>query len=296
MPRYWPVWLGLGAMKLMAALPFRWQLTLGGWIGRKLGRFATRRCRIAETNLALCFPELTTDQRATLLEAHLAAMGIALFEMANAWWATDEKLRNLTRFEGTEHLEQAIARGKGVILLTGHFTTLELGGRFMTLQQPFHTMHRPHKNRLYEIAQRRQREWRSRLPPIPHEDLRGLLRAFKQGHVVWYAPDQNHGLRNSIFVPFFGVPTCTLTATSRLATLSGAAVVPYFARRLPGTAGYEVVILPALDHFPSGDIAVDTRRINELLEHYIRQAPEQYLWVHRRFKTRPPGQPNLYPF
>jgi KDO2-lipid IV(A) lauroyltransferase len=296
MPRYWLVWLGLGAMKLMVILPFRWQLILGSWIGRGLGRFASRRRRIAETNLALCFPKLAQDQRAALLEAHLAAMGIALFEMATAWWATDEKLRNLTRFEGVEHLKQAMARGKGVILLTGHFTTLELGARLMTLQQPFHAMYRPHKNPVYEIAQRRQREWRCQLPPLPHEDLRGLLRAFKQGHAVWYAPDQNHGLRNSIFVPFFGVPTCTLTATSRLATLSGAAVVPYFPRRLPGTAGYEVVILPALKNFPSSDIAADTRRINELLEQYIRQAPEQYLWVHRRFKTRPPGQPPLYSF
>lgn len=282
-------------MKLMAALPFGWQLTLGGWIGRGFGRLAARRRRIAEINLALCFPELTADQRAALLEAHLAAMGIALFEMATAWWATDEKLRSLTRFEGTEYLEQAMARGKGVILLTGHFTTLELGARLMTLQQPFHAMYRPHKNRLYEIAQRRQREWRCQLPPLPHEDLRSLLRAFKQGHAVWYAPDQNHGLRNSLFVPFFGVSTCTLTATSRLAALSGAAVVPYFPRRLPGMAGYEVVILPALENFPSSDLAADTQRINELLEQHIRQAPEQYLWVHRRFKTRPPGQPGPYP-
>ena len=280
----------------MAVLPFRWQLTLGSWIGLGFGRLAIRRRRIAEINLALCFPELTAIQHTALLAEHFAALGIGLFETATAWWAPDEKLHGLARVEGAEHLQQALDRGKGVILLTGHFTTLELGARFITWQQPFHAMYRSHKNLLYETVMRRERKRRSRLPPLPHEDLRGLLRAFKQGRAVWYAPDQNHGLRNSVFAPFFGIPTCTLTATSRLAALSGAAVVPYFPRRLSGTAGYEVVILPALENFPSSDITADTQRINELLEHYIRRAPEQYLWVHRRFKTRPPGQPSLYPF
>lgn len=295
-PRYWPLWLGLGLMKIMAALPFRWQLTMGRAGGRWLGRIARRRRRIAATNLELCFPELTAARRAELLEAHFAALGMALFETAMAWWAPDEQLRELARVEGVEHLERAMARGKGVILLTGHFTTLELGARFITWHQAFHALYRPHKNPLYETVMQREREHRSRLPPLSREDLRGVLRAFKRGHAVWYAPDQNHGPRNSVFVPFFGVPTCTITATARLATLSGAAVVPYFPRRLPGTEGYEVVVLPALEHFPSDDVTADTRRINELLEHFIRRAPEQYLWVHRRFKTRPPGSPSVYRF
>lgn len=293
-PRYWPIWLGLGLMKLMAALPFPWQVAMGGQIGRWIGKAARRRRRIAKINLELCFPELSPRQRSELLDAHFAALGIGLFETAMAWWAPDEKLRGLARVEGIEHLQRALDRGKGVILLTGHFTTLELGARFITWHQPFHAMYRSHKNLLYEAVMRRERERRSRFPPLPHEDLRGLLRAFRKGRAVWYAPDQNHGGRNSVFVPFFGIPACTITATSRLAALSGAAVVPYFPRRLPGTNGYEVVILPALDNFPSGDVVEDTRRINEMLEQHIRQVPEQYLWVHRRFKTRPPGSPSLY--
>ncbi|HRD65100.1 MAG TPA: LpxL/LpxP family Kdo(2)-lipid IV(A) lauroyl/palmitoleoyl acyltransferase [Candidatus Competibacter sp.] len=293
-PRYWPIWLGLGLMKAMAALPFRWQLAIGGQAGRWLSKIARRRRRIAEINLTLCFPELSPIRRTALLEAHFTALGIGLFETAMAWWAPDAKLRGLARVEGADHLEQALARGKGVILLTGHFTTLELGARFITWHQPFHAMYRSHKNPLYETVMRRERERRSRLPPLPHEDVRGLLRAFKKGRAVWYAPDQNHGIRNSVFVPFFGVTACTVTATSRLAALSGAAVVPYFPKRLPGTAGYEVVILPALADFPSADVEADTQRINELLERYVRQAPEQYLWVHRRFKTQPPGKPSLY--
>lgn len=294
-PRYWPIWLGLGLMKLMAALPFRWQLAAGAQTGRWLGTIARRRRRIAATNLALCFPTLSSIERERLVEDHFAALGMGLFETAMAWWASDEKLHGLAQVKGVEHLEHAMARGKGVILLTGHFTMLELGARFITWHQSFHAMYRSHKNLLYENVMRRERERRSRLPPLPHEDIRGLLRVLKKGRAVWYAPDQNHGLRNSVFVPFFGVTACTVTATSRLAAISGAAVVPYFPQRLPGTAGYEVVILPALTHFPSGDIAADARRINELLEQHIRRAPEQYLWVHRRFKTQPPGAPGLYP-
>ena len=278
----------------MAALPFGWQLAAGGQVGRWLGKIARRRRRIAEINLSLCFPEWSPAERNRLLEAHFAALGIGLFETAMAWWASDDQLRCLARVEGAEHLEHALAQRKGVLLLTGHFTMLELGARFITWHQPFHAMYRSHKNRLYEAVMRRERERRSRLPPLPHEDMRGLLRAFKKGRAVWYAPDQNHGIRNSVFVPFFGVTACTVMATSRLAALSGAAVVPYFPKRLPGRAGYEVVILPALSEFPSGDIEADTRRINELLERHIREAPEQYLWVHRRFKTQPPGAASPY--
>lgn len=294
LPRYWPLWLGLGLMKVMAALPFRWQLIAGTHFGRWLGKIARRRRRIAEINLGLCFPELSPAERGRLLEAHFAALGIGLFETAMAWWAPDERLRGLARVKGAEHLERALAQGKGVLLLTGHFTMLELGARFITWHQPFHALYRAHKNPLYETVMRRERQRRSRLPPLLHEDMRGLLRAFKKGRAVWYAPDQNHGIRNSVFVPFFGVTACTVTATSRLAALSGAAVVPYFPKRLPGSAGYEIVVLPALNHFPSGDIEADTRRINELLERHIRAAPEQYLWVHRRFKTQPPGAPSPY--
>jgi len=158
--RYWPVWLGLGLMKMMAALPFRWQLAIGGRVGRWLGKIARRRRHIAEINLSLCFPDLSSSQRTALLEAHFAALGIGLFETAiglfetaMAWWAPDAKLRGLARVEGAEHLEQALARGKGVILLTGHFTTLELGARFITWHQPFHAMYRSHKNRLLSIPQ-----------------------------------------------------------------------------------------------------------------------------------------------
>lgn len=292
--RYWPTWLGLGAMRLIAALPMTWQVAVGERVGRLLGKLSRRRRHIARVNLGLCFPEMPPQSREALLEAHFASLGIGFFETAMAWWAPDDKLRGLARVTGMEHLDGALAMGKGVILMTGHFTMLELAARFITWYQPFQAIYRPHKNALYEAVMRRERERQSRLPPLTRDDIRGMLRGLKRGRAVWYAPDQNYGTRNAVFVPFFGVPALTITATSRLARMSGAAVVPYFPRRLPGTSGYQVTILPALANFPSDDPAADALRINQLIEEYVRQAPEQYLWVHRRFKTRPPGCPSVY--
>ena len=281
-------------MRVMSALPFAWQLTLGRWIGRILGRLARHRRRVARINLELCYPHLTPSQRRKLLRAHMAALGVGLFETAMAWWAEDSQLQELAQVEGLEHLDRALEQGRGVILLTGHFTHLELGARFIAMHRPFHAMYRPHRNPLYETVMRRERERRSRFPPLPRDDLRGIVRALRQGRAIWYAPDQNYGAKGSVFVPFFGVPALTITATSRLAQMSGALVVPYFPQRLPGHRGYRVTILPALEDFPGDDPTLDARRINELIEGWIDQVPEQYLWVHRRFKTRPPGMTRVY--
>ncbi|HXH04231.1 MAG TPA: LpxL/LpxP family Kdo(2)-lipid IV(A) lauroyl/palmitoleoyl acyltransferase [Candidatus Competibacteraceae bacterium] len=292
-PRYWPTWLGMVTMRLMAALPLAWQLRLGRWMGLLSLRVAPRRRRIADTNLRLCFPHLNSGQRRHLLREHFAALGIGMFETAAAWWAPDAALRGRVEIVGLEHLEQASASGKGIILLTGHFTCLELGARFITWHLDFHAMYRPHKNPLYEALMRRCREQQSRLPPLPRDELRATLRALRQGRAIWYAPDQNYGGTQSVFVPFFGIPTLTITATARLAQLGEALVLPYWPQRL-ADGRYRVIIQPPLSDFPSGEAQADARRINALLEDAIRQAPEQYLWVHRRFKTRPPGEPRIY--
>ncbi|MEE4379745.1 MAG: LpxL/LpxP family Kdo(2)-lipid IV(A) lauroyl/palmitoleoyl acyltransferase [Candidatus Competibacteraceae bacterium] len=293
-PRYWSAWIGVGFGQLIARLPIAVQLGLGSFLGRLFGRLNRYRRHVADVNLALCFPELSTAERAALVDNHFAAAGMAFFEMATAWWAPDHKVRPLGWVEGLEHLEEALARGKGVILLTGHFTTLEMGARLITFHQSFHAMYRPHKNPLFETFMRRERERRSRFPPLRRNEVRGMIRALKKGEVVWYAPDQGHGKKDSLFVPFFNVPALTLVATSRLAKITGAAIVPYFPQRLPGKAGYRVIIQPALEDFPSDDFSADTLRINQCLEAWIRQVPEQYLWIHRRFKKRPPGSPKVY--
>lgn len=282
-------------MWAMARLPGRMQRGLGRLLGRLSVGLAARRREIARTNLALCFPDRTTEERERILRAHFESLGIGLFETAMAWWASDRHLRGLVRYDGLEHLQTAMASGRGILLLTGHFTCLELGARFMTWHLPFHAMYRPHKNALYEAVMRRCRERQSQRPVLPRDDVRGTVRALRRGGAVWYAPDQNYGGTDTVFVPFFGVPASTITATARLATMGHALVLPYWPRRRDDGSGYEIVIEPPLDNFPGPDPTEDARRINALVERRVRCCPEQYLWVHRRFKTRPPGEASPYP-
>jgi Kdo2-lipid IVA lauroyltransferase/acyltransferase len=286
-------WLAAGLLWGVTRLPFVWQLAIGRMLGRVSLALAKDRRGIALTNLALCFPELTEGERRRLLEAHFASLGIGLVETALSWWGSDRRLRKLATLTGLEHLQAALRQGRGAILLSAHFTTLEIGGRLLSLHAPFHVLYRSHKNPVIETLQRRARRRRFE-KAIPREDLRGMLASLKRNRPVWYASDQDFGRDNSVFVPFFGVPAATLTATSRLARVSGAPVVPFFQRRLPGARGYELTLLPALQGFPGNDIEQDTRRLTNLIEARIRQQPEQYLWVHRRFKTRPPGEPPVY--
>jgi KDO2-lipid IV(A) lauroyltransferase len=278
----------------MSRLPFSWQMILGRRIGRLFGHLARYRRRIVAVNLQLCFPALSSQERRQLRDAHFAALGVGLFETALAWWGSDERVRRLAVVDGVAHLEQALAHGKGVILLTAHVIPLELGARLVTLYRPFHALYRPHGNALFNAIMRYERERHSGLAMLSRDDIRGMLRMLRQGHAVWYAPDQNYGPRHSVLVPFFGVPALTVTATSRLARLSGAKVVPYWVRRLPGTTGYRVALLPPLENFPSDDPVADALRINGLLEDWIRQVPEQYLWVHRRFKKGPAPYNRIY--
>lgn len=291
-PRYWPLALGLGLVRLLVLLPLDWQRTLGRGLGRLSGRLIPRRQRIAAINLQWCFPQLGEAERERLLREQLESVGVGLFETAWAWWASDRRLRALVEVEGLEHLHRVQACGRGVLLLTGHFTTLELGARFITFYCRFHAMYRPHRNAFYQAVMQRARERRSGLPAIVQNDIRATVRALRGGAAVWYAPDHNYG-RQSVFAPFFGIPALTITATSRLTRMSGALVLPYFPQRL-ADGRYRITILPPLDDFPSADIAADTARINALLEDAIRRAPAQYLWVHRRFKSRPPGEQPPY--
>ena len=291
-PANWPLLLGLGLLRLLTLLPVGGQQVLGAGLGRGFELLGARRRQVVETNLRLCFPQLDERQRRRLQNDHFAALGCGLLETALAWWGSDTRLRKLVTVDGLEHLAQARASGRGIILLTAHFTHLELGARFMTQLHSFHAMYRPHRNPLYQDIMRHYRERRSGQAAIPQNDIRGTIRALRRGGTVWYAPDHNYG-RQSIFVPFFGVPAYTITATARLAEMSDALVLPYYPIR-ESNGRYRLIIEPALTQFPSDDVEADTVRVNQLIERWVRQAPEQYYWVHRRFKTRPPGQPRLY--
>lgn len=286
-PRHWPLALGLLLVRLLTVLPLAWQRALGRLVGRVTQRVSRRR-EVVAVNLRWCFPELSDSERRNLSRAQFEALGIGLFETALAWWASDSRLQRIVDIEGLPHLEQALASGHGVLLLTGHFSALELGARFITRYCRFHAMYRPHGNPFYQAVMRRARERRSGLSAIVQDDIRSTVRALRRGEVVWYAPDQNYG-RQSVFAPFFGIPALTITATARLVQMSGALVLPYFPQRLPD-GRYRLTILPPLADFPSADPTADAARINALLEDWIRRVPEQYFWVHRRFKSRPAGE------
>ncbi|HWP94692.1 MAG TPA: LpxL/LpxP family Kdo(2)-lipid IV(A) lauroyl/palmitoleoyl acyltransferase [Gammaproteobacteria bacterium] len=283
-PRYWHMWLMLGLLRLAVLLPYGWQLALGRLFGRLSWPFAERRRRLTNYNINLCLPELAEHERQALARRHFEALGIAFFEIGLCWWAAASRLRRLVRVEGLEHLEAARRLGRGVILLSAHFTTLEIGGRLLALFTPFHIMYKPNRNPLLEwiITRRRVAHFER---AIPRDDVRLMLKSLKENMPVWYAPDQGYRGKYSAMVPFFGVPAPTNTATSRIARMSGAPVVPFFVERLPGTAGYLLRLMPALENFPSDDPAADAERYNRLIEEHARRVPEQYLWAHNRFKT-----------
>lgn len=292
-PRWWPAWIGLGLARLVCAWPLRWQQALGAGLGACFGRLAGGRRRIVRINLRLCFPALDDAQIERLVAAHFKALGLGVFEALQCWFVSDARLRPVVEVVGIEHLDAARAGGHGVLLLTGHFTTLELAARALRMTgRAFHAMYRPADSVFVDWWMRRMREQRAGLAALPKDDLRALIRSLRSGAAIWYAPDQTLEVPGALFVPFFGVPALTLTATSRLAQLGRARVVPFFPERIDGR--YRITVQPALDSFPSGDDAADAERINALLEAAIRKCPEQYFWIHRRFKHRPPGAADVY--
>ena len=292
-PRFWPLWLGMGLLWLVVQLPYRWLLVLGRGLGGLMYHLAGSRRRIAARNLELCFPELSVGERQRLLRENFASTGMTFFEMAISWWWPVERLKRLGTVEGLEHLRQAEADGQGVILMALHFTTLEMGGALLCMQQDMYGMYRAHKNPLFDFIQRHGREQRL-LGAIERDDVRGMLKVLRAGGVVWYAPDQDYGAQRSLFVPLFGVQAATVTATRKFARLGRARVVPFTQTRLADGSGYKVTVHPALADFPGESEEADCLRINQWIEQAIRQQPEQYLWAHRRFKTRPAGEPKLY--
>lgn len=290
-PRFWPTWLGLGLLRAITRLPWGLQMALGGFIGNILWLLPLPARRITRINIRTCFPHLSAREQRRLARRSFASLGMGIVEMANSFWAPKKALRNRYVIDGLEHLHAALEDGKGVILLSAHFTTLELGGRLLSLTTPFHVMYRDQKNRLFDavVLRARQRNFRS---AIHRNDVRGLIRRLKDNEIVWYAPDQNFGGKGHVFAPFFGVPAATNPATSRLAGMTGAAVLPFFQVREAG-GRYRLRFLPALA-LGGNDTQHDCETINAVIAQMVREAPEQYLWMHRRFKDRPPGEPPLY--
>lgn len=279
-------------MRLSVYLPAKLQYRIGMLLGQLMQPFMRSRAKVVRRNLELCFPEMSDVEREYLVKKILKNTGMMMIETAISWWASDRQLRRRVTYEGLEHLEAAKAKGKGVILLTGHFTSMEIGGRLIMLQTPAYVMFRHLKNPLFNAVMMRSRIYHSE-GIVMRDDVRAMLRALRKNKVVWYAPDQDFGPRNSIFAKFFGVTAATIPATARMVKMTGAEVVPFVPKR-NSDGSYHIQIFPAWEAYPSGDDIVDAQRINDWIESQIRQMPEQYFWLHRRFKTQPDGKGRLY--
>ena len=293
-PRYWPTWLGIGFMWLVVKLPFRLQLAVGRRIGRLFKLLSGYRRTIVRTNIGLCFPELDTRQQEQLINRCYDSLGMSLVETAFAYWADARKFYSFGTLDGLEHIESARKQGKGVLLLSGHFCSLDFAGRILLKHQATCFTYQKLRNQLIDAAIKKRREETSEIL-INRYDTRGFIKELRAGHVVWYAPDQDQARKNSVFAPFFGIPANTLTATTKLVKLTGAAVLPFHIRRLPDGKGYALTIGPPLENFPGASEVEDATRFNAIIESRIREHPEQYLWMHRRFKTRPVKGEKLYP-
>lgn len=282
-PRYWLVWFGIGVVRLVNLLPLCAQLAIGRAFGRVGWVFGRRDRRTADVNIKLCLPELDARQRRQLVRRHFESLGCALFETGLVWWASDRRLRKLIQFEGTEHLQAALAEGRGALMLSAHFTPLEMGARGLTLLGPTSIMYLTPSNDLVAELSRRGRT-RHTVQAISSDQIRDLLQNLKNNLPVWYAPDQRFTDKNSALVPFFGLPAASNVATPRLAKISRARVLPYFPERRADNRGYLIRILPPFEDFPSDDAVADTRRFHELIEVQVRRHPEQYLWAYKRFR------------
>jgi KDO2-lipid IV(A) lauroyltransferase len=297
-PRYWPDWLALVFLRTVSLLPLPLIWITGGVLGELLYPLMARRRHIAATNIRACFPELSAAAQRRLVRAHFRAFAQAALATPIAWWGTEARMKRLVRTPGKEHMERALAEGKPVILLVAHFVAIEVAGMVLAPDHFMIDMYKRPKNRFFDWLIRTRR---TRFVPRHggllverREGIKPVIRGLKKGGAFFYLSDQDQGREGAVFVPFFGVPAATLTALSRLTQLAGAVVIPCFARQLPWGRGYELVFQPPLENFPGDDVVADTARMNRIIEDAVRAMPEQYFWSHRRFKTRPEGEPPFY--
>ena len=292
-PRYWPTWLGLLCMRLLAFLPLPAIALAGGVIGELLYFSMPGRRHVTLTNLRACFPERTARAQRRLARAHFRAMVQSALAVPIMWWGADARLKRLVTRRGEEHLRRALAEKRPVILMFAHFVGMEMGFT-LSRDYPTVTVYKRARNRLIDtLARQRRARFTARLIER-NEGIKPAIRALQQGKIFVYLTDQDQGRTGAVFAPFFGIPAITVSGMGRVAALTGALVIPCFIRTLPWGRGFEVSFQPPLDNFPTGDAVADTARMNKIIEDAVREMPEQYFWSHRRFKTRPQGEPAFY--
>ena len=292
-PGYWPLWFGILLLWLVCFLPLRLRWAVGGGLGRLGMLLARRRRHIVQTNLRLCFPELDAGALDDLVRRNFISNGISIVETAVAWLRDAQNFAGITDVEGAHLLNEARNKGKGVLLLGMHLSTLDFAGSLLTSFCTLDVMYRRNNNNLIEAVMRRGRE-RNYPAAIEKDDIRQVVRRLRQGKVVWYAPDQDYGRRHSVFAPFFGIPAASITATARIVKMTDAEVVVYSHYRDLETGRYKLVFERLPGEFPTGDDVADCTLVNQMIEQAIRRTPDQYWWLHRRFKTRPEGEEMPY--
>ncbi len=293
-PKYWLTWLGIGLLWLLVLLPYPLIYRLGCFMGRMAMHVMKDRVRIAQRNLQLCFPHKSDAERQELVVKNFESVGMGLMETGMAWFWPDWRVARWFDVSGVEAVKQLLAEKRGILLIGVHFLTLELGARIFGMQTPGIGVYRPNDNPLIDWLQTWGRV-RSNKAMLDRKDFKGMVKALKSGEIVWYAPDHDYGPRSSVFVPFFAVEqAATTSGTWMLARMSKACIVPFVPRRKPNGAGYELLVLePELD-IPLGSAEETASWMNKVVEKCILLAPDQYMWLHRRFKTRPEGVPSRY--
>lgn len=293
-PRYWAAWFGVAVWFLLAQLPYKVQFYLPHLLIPYLKR-NKKRLNQAETNLRICFPNLTEQEREAMLYETLYSTAMAIFETGIAWFWPKWRLRRLFTISGVEHVEVAKAEGSGALLLSMHFTTLDIGSAMLGQYVNYDGMYSPHKNAVYDFMQKVRREaYAPGGTAFSRDNVREMVSRLRKGRMIWYAPDRDLGEKVSVFVPFFGVQTATVTATAQFARLGRAKIIPFTQKRLPHGKGYELIIHPPFENYPTGDDYADALRVSKFMEDEISKIPGQYFWAQPRFKTRPEGEPKLY--
>ncbi len=290
-PKHWPYLALIGISRLACRLPVRWWLAVGRRIGHVAYLVAKPRRRVAEINIRLCFPDLDEDERADLVRRTFLSVGMLSMEIAFAWFRPIEILARRMEIHGLDALRQAQSEGRGVLLIGGHYLTLDLGAALLSTQVELDAVYRSNNN---AVIERLMVEGRERFcgRVIERNDIRHAIRSLRNSRILWYAPDQDYGIRHSVFAPFFGQTAATI-ATSRLVRLTGARPILFSHFRDPAKGTWSLH-LQRIDNYPTGDHVADAGRLNSLIEAEIRKHPDQYLWLHRRFKTRPEGVPSPY--
>ena len=294
LPQYWGIWIGIVFLMILAILPWAIQYRLGQFLGSVAFNNLKSRRKTTIRNLEVCFPEWTAEEvEANARQVFIDQM-IGIFETLNAWYSP-QWFKNRVKIEGLKHIQNAQANGQGILLLGTHSTLLDAGGYLCAQFFEPDVVYRPQNNPLLDMLIVRCRAT-IYANQIDHDDMRGLIRNLKKGHAIWYSPDQDFGLKQGVMAPFFGTPAATVTAHRRLLKISKAVAIPlYFYRDGDITnPSYHVLIEPALDQFPSADEVEDAIRVNQIIENQLRIAPTQYMWFHRRFKTRPQGYDKIY--